>query len=134
MMMRRSIRARVLTVFVLSATAILLQACRTLQGVSLAPGQTLTSQTPVLNMRLNFIFSGTGTCDAVNIDWGDGQTETRRLQGVDLSGPVAARTVTHSFTGWTGGKTVTVEATGGCEGRVNTRCAGSRCIRGVVPD
>src|SRR5688572_30498761 len=98
-----------------------------LQSISLAPGQTLALDTP-----LNFILSGTGTCNAVSIDWGDGRTDPNYGSPgnpIDLSGSdpgaVASRTLTHTFTGWGGGKTVTVDGTVQgfvqCFGRVNLR-------------
>ena len=93
-----------------------------LQGVTLVPGQTVALDTP-----LKFELSGTGTCTAVDVDWGDGSTEvfnyptgTIVLSGTSGSG-VASRTMTHTFRGWRGGKTVTVKGRSGCEGQANTR-------------
>jgi hypothetical protein len=43
-------------------------------------------------------------------------------QRIEFSGSnVESRTLTHVFTAWGGGKTVTVEAVSGCEGKVNVR-------------
>ena len=73
--------------------------------------------TPVveLNKPVDFIVSGAGGCE-LRIDFGDGSP---LVQGYwDLSNnPHFA----HTFERWRGGKTVTVEAVSGCEGKVNTR-------------
>src|SRR6266849_9931988 len=103
---------------VFASVALLLSACapapvRVLNGVALVPGQTAA-----LGTSLKFELSGAGGC-VVDVDWGDGQMDTSR--SVDLSGTVADRTIQHNFTGWRGGKTVTVTAVRGCEGKVNTR-------------
>jgi hypothetical protein len=97
-----------------------------LQGISLAPGQTLALDTPI-----TFILSGIGNCAAVRVDWGDGNDTVHTVHPtIDLSGSdanaVASRTLTHTFTGWGGGKTVTVDGTMengfvNCLGRVNLR-------------
>ena len=82
-----------------------------IQGISLAPGQT-----PALNQNLDFTVSGTGRCDRMRIDWGDGDKDD--LSAVDLgSGP----RFSHTFQNWRGGKTVTAIGTQGCGGQVNTR-------------
>ena len=103
---------------VFASVVLLLSACapaqvRVLNGVALVPGQTAA-----LGTSLKFELSGAGGC-VVDVDWGDGQMDTSR--SVDLSGTVADRTIQHNFTGWRGGKTVTVTAVRGCEGKVNTR-------------
>jgi len=65
---------------------------------------------------LSVIVNGTGKCTELKIDWGDEVIQTQ--QQIDLqSNPV----FTHTFCCWGGGKTVTVEGTGGCTGKVNTR-------------
>jgi hypothetical protein len=94
-----------------------------LQGISVEPTQTLALDTP-----LKFILNGAGSCTTIDIDWGDGnieQTYTYFGGPVDLSGSdpnaVSSRTLTHTFTGWGGGKTVTVEGKIGCIGKVNVR-------------
>ena len=107
--------------------ALALQGCNSqvnlLQGVDLEPGQTLALDTPI-----KFVLRGTGTCNnGVNIDWGDGQTTMPHNYpgGIRLSGTtasdIATRTVSHTFSGWGGGKTVTIEAASACEGKVNLR-------------
>lgn len=97
-----------------------LQGCvGTLQSVNLVP-----NQTPASGVPLSFALGGTGKCDEVFVDWGDGRSETRsdpvRFSG-NSPGDVASRTLTHTFSGWGGGKTVTAIGRSGCEGRVNTR-------------
>ena len=95
-----------------------------LQGVDLESGQTLALDTPI-----KFVLRGTGICNSVNIDWGDGRTDTHTYPfsypvGIHLSGTsasdIATRTVSHTFSGWGGGKTVTAAGTG-CEGKVKAR-------------
>jgi hypothetical protein len=122
-----------IAVMLIASTLAVLQACNpqpinvnVLQGISLAPGQTLTLNTP-----LKFVLNGVGTCTNINIDWGDGDTDPAYYYGIggippiDLAGTdpsaVASRTLTHTFTGWGGGKTVTVEGNSGCIGKVNLR-------------
>jgi len=88
------------------------------QGISLVP---VPGQTPALNTAQEFRISGSGTCEELRIDWGDGsETNTSAVVGspVDLT---ARPTFSHTFTGWRGGKTVTAIGTRGCEGRVNTK-------------
>ena len=77
---------------------------------------------------LKFMLKGVGSCTNIRIDWGDGTIEQGYdYQGlpIDLSGTdsnaVSSRTLTHTYTGWGGGKTVTVEGQTGCEGKVNVR-------------
>ena len=86
------------------------------------------SDTRSLAPPIKFVLRGTGTCTAVNIDWGDGgqpQTHTY-FNGIRFSGStsfdVESRTVKHTFSGWGGGKTVTAEAARGCRSaKVNLR-------------
>jgi len=91
-----------------------------LQSIALAPGQTAALGTP-----LRFVLGGVGQCGTVRIDWGDGFTEPFGSGGfgipIDLTGAESQRTVTHTFGGWRGGKTVTVTATSGCEGTARLR-------------
>jgi hypothetical protein len=93
----------------------------TLQSVSLGLGESAG-----LNKQLRFVLGGTGTCERVNVDWGDGITESGVVpvpgQRIEFSSSnVESRTLTHTFTGWGGGKTVTVVAASGCEGKVTLR-------------
>ena len=94
-----------------------------LQGISLEPTQTLA-----LNKPLKLILNGVGSCTTLLVDWGDGnidQTYTFFGGPIDLSGSdpnaVSSRTLSHTFTGWGGGKTVTVEGKIGCIGKTNVR-------------
>jgi hypothetical protein len=130
-MHRFGFSSRMSLAFMLLVLAVaVLQACspqqvNVLQGISLVPGQTLA-----LDMPLNFILNGVGKCNSINIDWGDGDTDPAYYYGIggipiDLSGidsyAITTRTLTHTFTGWGGGKTVTVEGNNGCIGKVNVR-------------
>jgi len=88
-------------------------------------------QSPALNLQLLFKVNGVGKCSRIEMDWGDGVKENifPGLVGdwdcstyTDASGQARFQcTVTHVFTGWGGGKTVTAIAKEGCEGRVHTR-------------
>jgi hypothetical protein len=116
-----------IAVMLIASTLAVLQGCNTqqvnvLQGISVVPGQTLAVGTPI-----NLVLNGNGTCQSVNVDWGDGDTEVYShisfpitLTGDDASS-VALRTLTHTFTGWGGGKTITVTASSGCIGQANVR-------------
>jgi hypothetical protein len=65
---------------------------------------------------VSVVVNGTGRCAELKIDWGDSLNNT--YQHIDLrSNPV----FTHTFCCWGGGKTVTVEGTAGCTGKVFTR-------------
>jgi hypothetical protein len=92
-----------------------------LQGVSLGAGES-----PSLDKRLYFVLSGTGTCESVNVDWGDGTMEMGVVpdsgRPIEFStSAIETRRLEHAFTGWSGGKTVTVEAASGCEGKASLR-------------
>jgi hypothetical protein len=93
-----------------------------LQSIALAPGQS-----PAVGAPVSFVFSGVGHCGLVNIDWGDGRTEqfcgsSGSNCPFDLTGPESQRTVTHTFTGWGGGKTVSASPAGSsCIGQVRVR-------------
>lgn len=92
-----------------------------LQGIRLgdsASGITLGS--PQL-----FVLEGKGTCQSVNVDWGDGTIE----QGVVPvpgrpiefeTSNIETRYLRHAYNGWGGGKTVTVDGVG-CEGSARGR-------------
>lgn len=82
-----------------------------IQSISLAPGPT-----PALNQNLDFTVSGTGRCDKMRIDWGDGDVDD--LSSVDLN---SRPTFSHTYQNWRGGKTVTAIGRQGCGGQVNTR-------------
>ena len=76
-----------------------------------------------------FVLEGRGTCTSVTVDWGDGTIENV----VPVSGQkiefetsaIETRYLKHTYTGWGGGKTVSVEGHG-CEGKIR---AGSRPTR-----
>src|SRR5256885_5775159 len=83
-----------------------------IKTITLNPGQTIG-----LNKTLTFTVSGLGTCREMTVDWGDDAPATH-MTFVDLT---AHSTVSHTYSGWPGGKTVTAQAVAGCEGKVNTR-------------
>jgi hypothetical protein len=99
--------------------AFLVSACNPhlLQGVALAPGQM-----PMVGTAVNLEVSGVGGGCYVNVDWGDG-VQGPSTQGiwVNLVPDPSQRTISHTYAGWGGGKTVTVTSAQGCEGKVNTR-------------
>jgi hypothetical protein len=80
-----------------------------LRGVSLVPGQTLALDKPI-----QVQFDGTGVC-RIDVDWGDGDTVTGRA----ISFSNITRTLEHTYSGWRGGKTVTVSVNSS-----NTACLG----------
>src|ERR1700704_3031356 len=69
-------------------------------------------QYPALGTPLTFHVNGSGTCSGIVIDWGDGNTE---VTGSCADNSNASGTgeklfqcdVTHTYSGWGGGKTVT---------------------------
>ncbi len=66
-------------------------------------------------MPVTIVVNGSGKCREMEIDWGDMSKDTQ--QYVDLA---SHPTFKHSFAGG-GGKTVTITAKTGCEGKVRTR-------------
>lgn len=92
-----------------------------LQGIRL--GDSASSIT--LGPRQLFVLEGRGTCESVNVDWGDGTIEPgvgpgpeRRIEFETSN--IETRYLHHVYSGWGGGKTVTVEGVG-CEGKVRGR-------------
>ena len=85
-----------------------------IQALELAPGQTLALDVPV-----HFQLKGQGTCKNVKVDWGD-DTPADNLPIAGLLS-LTNNDFTHTFKGWPGGKTVTAEATSGCEGKVSLK-------------
>jgi hypothetical protein len=81
-----------------------------------------------------FILEGTGTCQSVDVDWGDGTVEPgfvpvagRRIEFETSA--LETRYLRHTYAGWGGGKTITVQGNG-CEGKVRARYqADPRSIR-----
>jgi hypothetical protein len=90
------------------------------------------SQNEALGVPLAFVVKGWGTCGRFAIDWGDGSTDNvvpaQRTSCVVNPDPAEPKphfrcSIEHTYTGWQGGKTVTVTAQQGCEGSVKTRFA-----------
>ena len=101
---------------VLFVPALLLQSCGSPVGVlkGVSPVQPIPA---VGTTPLSVAVTGTGRCTEITIDWGD-TTPKNTYHFVDLgSNPVFS----HTYGGWGGGKTVTVEGTAHCAGKVNTR-------------
>jgi hypothetical protein len=72
-----------------------------------------------------FVLSGRGTCGSVDVDWGDGTIERGVVpipgRSIELdTSNLETRYLFHTYTGWGGGKTVTVTGNG-CEGTVRGR-------------
>ncbi len=94
-----------------------------INSVEIVPAQNQARGVP-----LAFQVKGSGSCGRFVVDWGDGST-TNVVTAQTTSCSVAANparfqcSVEHSYTGWEGGKTVTVTGQGSCEGRVKTRFA-----------
>ncbi len=101
----------------LAPAACLVSACEghLVQGVALAP-----NQTPMVGTAVNLEVSGYGGGCYVDIDWGDGEPVSQGVW-VNLVPNPSQRTISHTYTGWGGGKIVTVTATQNCDGKVNTR-------------
>lgn len=78
---------------------------------AVAPVQPL----PTADKSLSITVSGSGICRSMEIDWGD--TKKDSFSSVNLATNPVFR---HTY-GLGGGKTITVEAKSGCEGKVNTR-------------
>ena len=81
-----------------------------------------------------FVLEGKGTCQSVTVDWGDGTVEANfvpvpgRRSELETSA-IETRYLKHRYTGWGGGKTITVVGNG-CEGTVRGRFqADPRTIR-----
>jgi hypothetical protein len=95
-------------------------------GVNLLQGIRLSSTSAItLGVRQTFVLEGKGTCQSVDVDWGDGTIETNVIpvsgQRIEFeTSNIETRYLLHSYTGWGGGKTVTVKGNG-CEGTVRGR-------------
>lgn len=102
------------------ALAVALSGCKPngtaniLQSIDLAPAQAIALDTPI-----SFTLGGLGIC-TVSIDWGDGSNPDSAVANF-----AANHSVSHTFSGWPGGKTVTVHGTTGglhdCIGSVRKR-------------
>jgi hypothetical protein len=84
-----------------------------IQSVELGAGEQ-----PAVNKRLNIIIGGTGTCGALNVNWGDAGNTWDTFTNVDLE---ARDVISHTYTGWRGGKTITVEPQARCSGTAQMR-------------
>ena len=106
-------RDYLLTGLALFLPALLLVGCNTQVNLirSVSPVQPI----PTADKSVGVMVSGSGRCGRMEIDWGDdSKTE---YTDVDLG---SNRVFTRQW-GLGGGKTVTVRALSGCEGKVNTR-------------
>lgn len=86
-----------------------------IRSVALAPGQT-----PMLDQPVDVIVSGSGMCTILDVNWGDEGSLSHTYNNLDLS---AGAHLTHTYSGWPGGKTVTVKAQYQCTGSAQTRFA-----------
>jgi hypothetical protein len=95
-------------------------------GVNLLQGIRLSSTSSItLGVRQTFVLEGKGTCQSVDVDWGDGTIETRVVpvpgQRIELeTSNIESRYLLHTYTGWGGGKTITVKGND-CEGTIRGR-------------
>jgi hypothetical protein len=92
----------------------------TLQGIRAGNGTGIQVGTEKL-----FVLEGQGTCTSVTVNWGDGMIETNFIpvpgRRIELeTSAIETRYLKHTYTGWGGGKTVTVDGNG-CEGKVRGR-------------
>lgn len=105
-----------------------LNGCNTVSGtVNLLQGIRLGDSASSITMGNNqlFVLEGRGTCQSVNVDWGDGTIEPAvvPVQGERIefeTSNIETRYLFHAYNGWGGGKTVTVEGVG-CEGKIRGR-------------
>lgn len=110
----------VVAVFIVAITALSGCTRNLLQGIRLSQTTSIT-----LGVREIFVLEGKGTCQSVDVDWGDGTIERsvvpvpgRRIEFETSA--IETRYLFHTYTGWGGGKTVTVDGVG-CQGRVRAR-------------
>lgn len=85
------------------------------------------SESPSITLGVEkvFILEGTGTCQSVTVDWGDGVVQQNFVpvmgRRIELeTSALETRYLRHTYTGWGGGKTITVVGNG-CEGTVRAR-------------
>jgi hypothetical protein len=97
------------------ALPLVLGACASnvIQSVGLAPGQS-----PTMDQPIAIVVSGTGTCSALSVNWGDSGDTWERFTNVDLT---AGQRLSHTYTGWAGGRTVWVAAESQCTGTAQAR-------------
>lgn len=101
--------------------AALLQGCTPGGRANIIQSIELNTLPPALGQPTTFILRGAGLCRAT-IDWGE--NTGKDYAAFDLSS--GSTTVTHTFTGWGGGKTVSVTAD------TTERCIGSDTIRFTI--
>jgi hypothetical protein len=107
---------------------LLLQSCQSggqanvIQSIEIDNNFLLSVGAPSLDTAIPFIVRGAGGCPAV-VNWGDGSSPDAPF--LNLSG--GADTVRHTFTGWSGGKTVSVVS------RDQQRCIGGDTVRFNIP-
>lgn len=97
-----------------------------IESVALAPGQS-----PALGSPVTVQVKGSGHCVRYEVDWGDGASDSVPAGSspscatqTDASGVQRFTcNTTHTYSGWGGGKTVTVftNSSSGCEGRAMLR-------------
>jgi hypothetical protein len=83
-----------------------------IQSVALAPGQT-----PALDQQVEVIVTGSGTCGTFGVNWGDNGGVFESHNNVDLSAGFHA---THTYSGWPGGRTVSIKPQSQCTGSAQT--------------
>ena len=106
--------------FCLLATVLSLTGCVTgavIDSVTLDPPGPMQSPNRYLETGsdLNFTVNGTGTCGELTIDWGDDSPSDH------LTNPSFPFHPHHKYSGWGGGKTVTVTPGANCSGFARTR-------------
>jgi hypothetical protein len=90
----------------------------TIQNVKVYSGNENATEPFTLGQTIYAVASGVGTCKKIRINWGDGTT-VDEYSNVDLVSH--STSYPHDYSGWGGGKTVTVEAVDGCVGFVSTK-------------
>jgi hypothetical protein len=100
--------------FYLLAISILISGCfGGVSGVILNPAGSTTS----IGGTTYVMVTGQGQCGGFSIDWGD-DTPPQQAPAHDFQNPFYA---THTYSGWGGGKTVTVTPTTSCGGYARLR-------------
>ncbi len=98
-------------------------------------------QRQALGDPLAFVIKGSGICERFDIDWSDGSTSNvvpAQTTGCSVNPDPAQQSshfqcfIEHTYNDWPGGKTVTVTARQGCEGRVNTRFVTNPAVAGIA--
>src|SRR5215469_9604279 len=84
-----------------------------IQSVDLAPGQ----NPPSLGQPVEIVIRGSGTCIVLNVNWGDDGAMLHSYENLDLT---AGAHINHVYSGWPGGRTITVTAQYQCIGSART--------------